>query len=114
MQYDPGFPTILPPFVALLLVLFLNFAAPVWAFLIARKLKRHKWVPHTFALLWVLLSVFTFGLLGMPTLQPDEEPGANDGFILLPIVGESALVFAAYFIAWLWLLMNRLLKRYPL
>ncbi|MEF0938945.1 hypothetical protein [Rhizobium sp. BR 362] len=111
MYYDPHYPTILPALIALPLFLVLNVVVPISAYFIARSFGRHKWLPHTLAFFWVLTSVFTFDLVGMPTLAADEEPGPGDGFLLLPILLESAIVSVAYFLALIWLLVSRLAGR---
>lgn len=101
MDYDPHYPTILPTVIALWLVLALNLLIPVAAYFIARRFQRHKWLPHTLAFLWVLTSIFTFGALGMPTLAPDEAPGPGDGFVMLPVAAEAAVVLVGYLLAFL-------------
>ncbi|NTF86969.1 hypothetical protein G6L46_07465 [Agrobacterium rhizogenes] len=111
MHYDPHYPTILPPLIALPLFLVLNVLVPVSAYFISRASERHKWLPHSIAFLWVLTSVFTFYLVGMPKLAPDEEPGPGDGFLLLPLLLEAAVVLIAYFFALLWKVFSRQVGR---
>ena len=109
MHYDPNYPTILPPLIALPLFLVLNILVPVSAYFIGRSFKRYKWVPHALAFLWVLASVFMFDLVGLPQLAPDEEGGPGEGFVLLPLVLETAVVLAIYFLALVGLLIGRFL-----
>lgn len=111
MYYDPHYPTLLPPLIALPLILVLNILVPIAAFRRARSVKRRKWLPHTLAFFWVLASVYTFYLVGMPKLTPDEEPGPGDGFLLLPILLETAVISVGYFLALAWLLVSHLVRR---
>lgn len=111
MYYDPYYPTLLPPLVALPLILILNVLVPIAAFRRARAAERRKWLLHALAFLWVLVSVYTFYLVGMPKLAPDEEPGPGDGFLVLPILLETAVISVLYFLAFIWLLVSRLVGR---
>ena len=111
MYYDPYYPTLLPPLVALPLILVLNILVPIAAIVRARAIKRRKWLPHTLAFLWVLTSEYTFYLVGMPKLAPDEEMGPGGGLLVLPILLESAVISVGYFIALIWLLVSRLVGR---
>ncbi|MCJ9720083.1 hypothetical protein MOV66_02335 [Agrobacterium sp. SHOUNA12C] len=111
MYYDAHYSIILPSLVALPLILVLNILVPIAAIYRARAVERRKWLPHTLAFLWVLASVYTFYLIGMPKLAPDEEPGPGDGLLLLPILLETAIISVGYFIALIWLLLGRLVGR---
>ncbi|MBY3043366.1 hypothetical protein GR210_00610 [Rhizobium leguminosarum] len=107
MEYDPHYPTILPDPIALPLVFVLNILIPVSAIFIARKLQRRRWLPHTFAFLWVFLSPFTLAILTMPTMAPGEEAGPGGGMILLPILGETPIVLVVYAVILLYLRLTR-------
>ncbi|MBY5736043.1 hypothetical protein [Rhizobium leguminosarum] len=107
MEYDPHYPTILPEFIALPLVFVLNILIPVSAIFAARRLKRRRWLPHTFAFLWVFLSPFTLAILATPTMAPGEEAGPGGGMILLPILGESPIVLVVYVVILLYLRLTR-------
>ncbi|MGZ9720286.1 hypothetical protein [Rhizobium miluonense] len=111
MYYDPDYPTLLPPLIALPLILVLNILVPIAAFRRARAAERRKWLPHTLAFFWVLVSVYTFYLVGMPKLAADEEPGPGDGFLLLPVLLETAVITIGYLFALVWLLLSRLVGR---
>lgn len=74
LEYDPHYPTILPPGIALALVFVLNILAPLLAIFVARRMKRRRWMSHAVAFLWVLLSTFVLGELALPTTAPDERP----------------------------------------
>ncbi|MDC9809250.1 hypothetical protein [Rhizobium binxianense] len=107
MEYDPHYPTILPEFIALSLVFVLNVLIPASAIFIARRLKRRRWLPHTIAFLWVFFSPLTLAILATPTMAPDEVGGPGDGFIILPILGETPIVLVIYAIVLLGLRAKR-------
>ncbi|MBB4231117.1 hypothetical protein GGD56_004989 [Rhizobium mongolense] len=46
MHYNPHYPTILPPYIALYFILAANILFPVSAYFIARRFKRNKWLPN--------------------------------------------------------------------
>jgi hypothetical protein len=96
LEYDPYYPTILPPGIALALVFALNILVPALAIFVARKMKRREWLPHAVAFLWVLFSTFILYALALPTLAPDEAAGPGDGFLLLPIVAQTPIVLLVY------------------
>ncbi|OWV77662.1 hypothetical protein ATY77_29710 [Rhizobium sp. R634] len=96
MEYDPHYPTILPPGIALALVFALNILIPILAIVVARRMRRRRWLLHAVAFLWVLLSAFTLSALAMPAMAPDEEAGPGEGFILLPVLGETPIVLFVY------------------
>ncbi|MBX4957280.1 hypothetical protein [Rhizobium lentis] len=103
LEYDPHYPTILPPGIALALVFVLNILAPLLAIFVARRMKRRRWMSHAVAFLWVLLSTFVLGELALPTTAPDEASGPGDGFLLLPIVAETPIVLLVYVLVLLFL-----------
>lgn len=96
LEYDPYYPTILPPGIALALVLALNILIPILAIFVARRMTRLRWLPHAFAFLWVLFSAFTLATLALPAMAPGEEPGPGDGFLLLPVLAETPIVLFVY------------------
>ena len=99
MNYDPNYPTILPPLVALPIFLALNILVPLTAHFVGRSLRRYKWAPHILAFLWVVASVFMFGLVASPHLASDEAEGPGDGFLFLPLGLETAAVLVVYLLA---------------
>jgi hypothetical protein len=103
MEHNPHYPTILPEFLALSLVFVSNVLIPVSAIFIARMLKRHRWMPHALAFLWVFFSPITLAILATPTMTPGEEAGPGDGIILIPVVAEIPIVLVVYAIALLYL-----------
>ncbi len=105
------YPPLLPPLVALLLIIVLNILVPIAAIFRARAIKHRKWLPHTLAFLWVLTLEFTFYLVGMPKLAPDQEMGPGGGLLVLPILLETAVITVGYFIAVIWLRISRLAGR---
>jgi hypothetical protein len=107
MEYDPNYPTVLPPFIGLALIFVLNILIPISAIVVARMLKRQTWLPHTFAFLWVLFSTLTLAMLVTPAMAPDEEAGPGDGLILLPVMGETLIVLFIYSIIVLYLRSSR-------
>lgn len=109
MDYDPYYPTILPPLIALPIFLALNILVPLTAHFIGRSLKRYKWAPHMLAFLWVLASVLIFGLVASPHLEPDEQEGDNSGFLFLPLGLETAAVLVVYLLALVGLLIGQLI-----
>ncbi len=80
----------------------LNFAAPVIAFLLSRRLKRRRWGPHVIACLWVISSVGLFQALVMPKLPPDEVPSFGEQVPVAPTLLSAALVFLGYCVAVSW------------
>lgn len=96
LEYDPHYPTILPVGIAVPLVLALNILIPILAIFVARRMTRLRWLPHAFAFLWVLFSAFTLATLALPAMAPGEELGPGNGFLLLPVLGETPIVLIVY------------------
>ncbi|MBB3137753.1 hypothetical protein FHS26_005521 [Rhizobium pisi] len=107
LEYDPYYPTILPPGIALALVFAMNILATLLAIFVARKMKRRKWLPHAVAFLWVLFSTFILCELALPTMAPGEEAGPGEGLILLPILEQTPIVLFVYALVLLFLRLNR-------
>ncbi|HEY1144799.1 MAG TPA: hypothetical protein VGE84_00490 [Allosphingosinicella sp.] len=103
LEYDPYYPTILPPGIALALVFALSIVVPLLAIVVARKMKRRRWMPHAFAFLWVLLSTFILAELALPTMAPGEEAGPGGGFLLLPVAEQTPIVLLVYALVLLFL-----------
>jgi hypothetical protein len=101
MTSDP-YSTIIFPGLGVQLSLALNFGAPVVAWLVSRKLKRHGWWPHAVACFWEIGSLFVFAVLLLPAIPPDESPGPADGFVLIPTALSAAVVLLCYCIAGLY------------
>jgi hypothetical protein len=95
MANDP-YPTILPLGSGVLLSLALNFGVPVVAWLLSRKLKRHRWWPHAVACFWEIISIRVFTILLLPLVPADEAPGPGDGFLLIPTLFSAAVVLLGY------------------
>jgi H+/Cl- antiporter ClcA len=109
MDYDPYYPTTLPPLIALPIFFALNILVPLLAHFVGRSFKRYKWAPHILAFLWVLASVFMFDLVGSPHLASDEAEGPGDGLLFLPLALETAAVLVIYLLALAGLLVGRLI-----
>ncbi|AJC79896.1 hypothetical protein IE4803_CH02707 [Rhizobium etli bv. phaseoli str. IE4803] len=62
-------------------------------------LKRHRWLPHALAFLWVFFSPITLAILATPTMAPGEEARGGAGIILLPVLVEIPNVLVVYTIA---------------
>ena len=102
-MYDDS---ILPPMVAIGLGLILNIGAPIVAAWGAVKFARLALLFHGAAFLFVLTSPLTAMILGLPFLQPDEEPGPGDGFAFLPLAMEAAAISLIYCAAGAFLLLR--------
>ncbi|NEV00989.1 hypothetical protein [Bradyrhizobium uaiense] len=101
MTGDP-YPTILPLALGIPLSLFLNFGAPIAAYLFSRRLKRHKWWPHVVACFWEIISIVVFAFLLLPAIPADEASGPGDGLLLIPTVLSVAVVLLGYCIVSIW------------
>jgi drug/metabolite transporter (DMT)-like permease len=101
MTNDP-YPTILPSGLGVILSLAMNFGAPAVAWLISRKLGKHRWWPHAAACFWQIISVFVFVILLLPAYPPGESPGPGEGFLLVPTALSAVVVLLGYCIVLLY------------